>query len=179
MNAQPKREINLVQAITYPFKRSHWVSVTLLPGAVLTILVLLTDSVYGQILPEKNVVAVGIICLCVALAIPLGYAWRLIHIFRTSGYDAAAPDWTAEQAMADLFCGLKLTFLATAVVAVFMLPDSLSAFNPPTATPAPAPAPKSIPVKTGYQALDAWVTGLANDCLLDDPAKPPKQMPKA
>lgn len=131
MPPEQKREINLVQAITYPFRRNNWINTMLLPGAFLSLLCWLTATNEASTSPVKSLLTFSMQLLCLG---PIGYLWRLLGVLRQSGYDTPAPDWTAEKSIIALFDGLKVFLLIGLTVFVLRMPDSMQVFRLSKAT---------------------------------------------
>ena len=168
------REINITQALVYPFLLRNWLNTLLLPGLLLCSVwavgnVELDNSKLN--IPEQwcvlVVLAIPIVqwcCTLLVLAIPIGYAWRLIHILQTNGYDTAAPDWTAEKTFRAFLDGLKIILLIVVIEFVVLQPDSFTGLESMltntltiASTPIVPDATSSLPPELAKQ-MDAAAT---------------------
>ena len=120
------RDVNITQALTYPFLRQNRVNALLLPvvqGALSAVLSMLGVFLWKVFCPTYDTAGATdflsspsgayfvAFCMFLFFSSLMGYGWRLILILRNNGYDAPAPDWTLEAMMVSWLDGMKLMLL--------------------------------------------------------------------
>lgn len=124
------REINITQAITYPFLPRTFLNVLLVPGLILSGMHLLLSIVYQNISSDSQVYALWLFPVALAVFI-LGYGWRLVYVLRKDGYDVTISNWTVEGLITIFWDGSKLMMLIGVMALVSALPSFVIGLTKP------------------------------------------------
>ncbi len=109
-------QMDMMEALKWPYKKENWVSAIIMPGAVCTGLIVAFVVVYfvfvagmvgaaaiGAASEEMGIMAMvllflsylGVVILLTALCAPIyGYFWEMAYVLRSEGYEADSPLWS-------------------------------------------------------------------------------------